>query len=84
MQPKEGPVIVSPFQPLREIGLKTIIYYLPSSKQSFDCQSEEQTWFTTLLIALIYEVTSVRQSDPSKNIKLAQTLFEHEIDVRKV
>lgn len=63
MQPKKGPAFVSPFHPLGEIGLKTVIYYLPSGEQSFDCQSREQTWFTTLLTALIYKATSVRQSN---------------------
>lgn len=78
MQPKEGPAFVSPFHPLRGIGLKTVIYYLPSGGQSFDCQSREQAWFITLVIVFIYKITSVWQ------IKLAQTLFEHETDIRKV
>lgn len=84
MQPKERPAFMLPFHPLREIGLKTVIYYLPSSEQSFDCQSREQIWFTTLLIVFISKITSVRRSNASKNIKLAQTVFEHETDVRKV
>lgn len=83
MQPKEGPAFMSPFHPLGEIGLKIVIYYLPSGEQSFDCQSQEQTWFTTLLIAFIYKITSAWQSNASKSIKLTQTLFEHETDVRK-
>lgn len=83
MQATEGPAFMSPFHPLREIGLKTVIYYLPSGERSFDCQSQEQTWFTILLIAFIYKITSVRRSSASRNINVAQTVFEHETDVRK-
>lgn len=83
MQATEGPAFMSPFHQLREIGLKTVIYCVPSGEPSFDCQSQEQTWFITLLIAFIYKITSVRRSSASRNKKVAQTLFEHETDVRK-